>query len=160
MNKKILMPVIAFTIISMSSFGANAAYAQSNESGTLPTLIERIIEKFGLKKDDVQKVVDEFRTEKQAEMKKLQEERLNEAVTNGTITEEQKQLILKKHEEIQAEREKNKETWQNMTQEERQAEHEKRQAEMKAWADENDIDLNQFFGFKHGIGFRHGFMMK
>ena len=35
-----------------------------------------------------------------------------------------------------------------------------RQAEMKAWADENDIDLNQFFGFKHGIGFRHGFMMK
>src|SRR3990167_5847640 len=141
MNKKILMPVIAFTIISMSSFGANAAYAQSNESGTLPTLIERIIEKFGLKKDDVQKVVDEFRTEKQAEMKKLQEERLNEAVTNGTITEEQKQLILKKHEEMQAE-------------------HEKRQAEMKAWADENDIDLNQFFGFKHGIGFRHGFMMK
>ena len=160
MNKKILMPVIAFTIISMSSFGANAAYAQSNESGTLPTLIERIIEKFGLKKDDVQKVVDEFRTEKQAEMKKLQEERLNEAVTNGTITEEQKQLILKKHEEMQAEREKNKETWQNMTQEERKAEHEKRQAEMKAWADENGIDLNQFFGFKHGIGFRHGFMMK
>ena len=158
MNKKILMPVIAFTIISMSSFGANAAYAQSNESGSLPTLIERIIEKFGLKKDDVQKVVNEFRNEKQAEMKKLQEERLNEAVTNGTITEEQKQLILKKHEEIQAEREKNKETWQNMTQEERKAEHEKRQAEMKAWAGENGIDLDLFFGFKHGMGFRNGFM--
>ena len=158
MNKKILMPVIAFAIISMSTFGASAAYAQTTDSSPFQSLIQKIVEKFGLKQADVEAVFEEHRNQMQQEMQQRMETRLSEAVTNGTITEEQKQLILKKHEEIQAEHEKNKESWQNMTQEERKAEHEKRQAEMKAWAGENGIDLDLFFGFKHGMGFRNGFM--
>ena len=158
MNKKILMPVIALTIISMSMFGANAAYAQTTGNSPFQSLIQKIVEKFGLKQADVESVFEEHRNQKQQEMQQRYQTRLDEEVKNGTITEEQKQLILKKHEELQAEREKNRDAWQNMTQEERKAEHEKRQEEMKSWAEENGINLDQFFGFKHGMGFRNGFM--
>ena len=157
MKKKIILPVIMATVIGVSILSATPAHAQTNDGSPFPSLIQKIVEKFGLEQADVEAVFQEHRNQMHAQMQQRMETRLNESVTNGTITEEQKQLVLKKHEEMQAEREKNRDTWQNMTQEERKAEHEKRQAEMKSWAEKNGINLDLFFGFKGGRGFGHGF---
>lgn len=64
-----------------------------------PTLIQRIIDKFKLNAGEVEKVIEEVRNEKQQEMKARREERLNEAVKAGIITEEQKKALLDKEDE-------------------------------------------------------------
>jgi hypothetical protein len=75
--------------------------------------------------------------------------RLSEAVTNGEITEEQKQLIIQKHEEIRARWQEERFNVEDLTPEERrQASLEKRQ-ELAAWAEENGIEVT-YFG--HGQG--------
>ncbi len=158
MKKKLILPVIMATVIGVSILGATPAHAQTADSSPFQSLIQKIVEKFGLKQADVEAVFEEHRNQMHEQMQERMSAKLDDAVKNGKITEEQKQLILKKHEEMKAEREKNRDTWQNMTQEERKAEHEKRQAEMKTWAESNGIDLDLFFGFKGGHGFGHGFM--
>lgn len=141
MNKKIILPVIMATIIGVSILGATPAHAQTSDSSPFQSLIQKIVEKFGLKQADVESVFEEHRNQKQLEMQQRYQTRLEEAVKNGTITEEQKQLILKKQEELISSREKNR-------------------TELETWAKENNIDLSLFFGFRHGKGFGHRFMMK
>lgn len=140
MNKKILIPALFLAILSLTAFGVTSIKAQGN--GNYPPIVQKLVERFGLNEDEVKQVFDEARGERQAQMQANFEERLNQAVTGGRITQEQKELILSKHEEMQANRE--------MT------EH---QEEMKNWAQENGIDLSQIGflgprgGGKGGFGF-------
>jgi len=153
-----IFPVIIATVIGISILGATPAHAQSTNEAPFQTLIQKIVDKFGLKKADVEAVFEEHRNDIHQEMQQRINTKLDEAVKDGAITEAQKQLIIKKQEEMRAEAEKNKGTWKNMTEEQRKAEFEKRQAEMKAWSEKNGINLDLFFGFKHKMGFVHRFM--
>jgi hypothetical protein len=80
------------------------------------------------------------------------EERLTQAVADGKITEEQKEKILDKHEEMQAKMESLK----DLEPEERKAQMQTLHEELKKWAEENNIDF-PFFGMK--LGFGRGFKM-
>lgn len=111
--------------------------------GNYPPIIQKLVERFGLNEDEVKAVFDEAREEKQGQMQAHFEERLNQAVVEGEITEEQKQAILNKHEEMKTNRQANRGEFKNLTTEEREERKEKMQAhreEMKAWAEENGID--------------------
>lgn len=133
MSKKNLILVISLVIIGGSLYMVKDANALISN----PTLINRIAEKFNLKQDDVQKVAEEFRTEKmktmQVQAKTRLEEKLTLAVSDGKITEVQKQAFLNKFDELQKNRESER-------------------AEMQNWAKQNGLD-NLGFGMK--FGFRH-----
>lgn len=64
------------------------------------SLVDKIAERFNLNKDDVQKVVDETKTEHQARHQQKLEDRLAKAVENGKITETQKAAITAKYQEL------------------------------------------------------------
>lgn len=95
------------------------------------SIIQRLAEKFGVNQDEVQSVFDQQREERQAQMQARYEERLNQAVTDGEITTNQKDAILKKHQEMQQNREQERADWQ-------------------AWLKENGLEDSEFgFGFGH-----------
>ena len=135
---------IAFgTLAAGGFFFANNASADS--SNPRESIIERIASRFNLNKDDVKSVFDEDRKEREEEMEKRFEERLSQAVKDGKITEDQKSLILAKHEELRKERGSDFKDRKNMTPEERRSEAEKHRSEMEAWAKTNNIP-DEFVG--------------
>lgn len=155
MNKKILLPFIALAVLAFGTLGANTfALAQEDVSPDI-NLVEKISTKFGLDKNEVQKVFDEQRNEMHKEMQARQEERLSQLVKDGKITEAQKTLIVNKQKEMQAQRETNKDSFKDLTPEERKTQMETKKAEIDAWAKENGIDPTYLFpgkGMKDGHG--------
>ncbi len=148
--RKTVIVTAAVAAIGLGALGATAS-AQTDSGGT--TLVDKIAQQFNLKKEDVQKVFDQHKTERRATMEARYEERLNQAVKDGKLTEEQKTKILAKHKElmkeIEADREANKgkrEDFQNKTEaerkalmEQRKAEMDKKKSEIEAWEKENNI---------------------
>lgn len=122
MNKNILL-IISIVVLSGfiiytridKSILANEGYGPMDK-----TLIQKLVDRFGLKEEEVQSVFDEVRNERHQEMQSRVEEQLSEAVQNKEITEEQKQLILQKKQELQELRDTE---------------------ELNQWAEENSIDL-------------------
>lgn len=119
-------------------------------------IVQKIADKFGLNKDEVQKVFDEERTARQAEMQVKLEERLAQAVTDGKITDAQKTLILNKHKELQEERGTKRQNWQNLTREQRKTQMESKKAELETWTNQNGIDM-EYFQFRIGMKGHGGF---
>ncbi len=102
---------------------------------TFPSIIQKLIDKFGLNPDEVNQVLEEERAEREQQRQARFEERLGQMVEEGQITEEQKQAMLNKKAEMQEERGQHQE-------------------EMRKWAEENGIDW-QPSGLGLGKGFRH-----
>lgn len=151
MKKRIILPAILLTgALAVGTLGVARAYAQ--DSGNYPPVIQKLAEKFGVSADEVQSVFEEVRAEHQAEMLTNFEERLDNAVQEGKITAEQKQLILDKHEEMQAKMDALRDLDPEQAREQMKALHE----QMQTWAEENGIDF-PFVGFKSGFG--KGFKM-
>lgn len=109
-----------------------------------PPVVDKIAEKFNLNKDEVQKVFDEQRAEHQAEHKQRLEEKLNQAVKNGKITEDQKTKLIAKLEEMR----KNRQDQRAENREQREAVRD----EFKKWADENGINLDEVMPKVQGHG--------
>ena len=130
-REKILVPILGLALIVAAGFwlvkDAQADvpnYGQGN-------MIERLAERFKLNEDEVNQAVDEFRQERQNEMQARHEDHLNQAVQDGVITNDQKQALLNKHEEMRQEREKK---W----------------TEMQAWMEESGIDFQALK--EYGVG--------
>lgn len=156
-KKKIVVPALALsvllggTVVSTQIASADEAEHQS--------FAQRIAERFGIDESEVETFMEEQRAERQEERQAALEERLTEAVENGEITSEQKDLIIEKHAELKTEREENRpeRDGEKPTEEEREAmkaEREERRAELESWAEENGIDMEYFMGDKEGHGDR------
>jgi len=104
----------------------------ANDDSTYPPLVQKLIDRFNLNGDEVKQVFDEHRQERQQQMRAGLEERLGQAVSDGKITQEQKEAFLAKKEELMAEcGEAGKQ----------------HQQEMRTWAEENGIDMELFHSF-------------
>ena len=135
MNKKIVVTVLTLALAS-SALVASRTSAQGILGGD--SFISTLAQKFGKSEEEVRTVFDEVRDQRRAEMQTRQAEKLDQAVTDGNLTEDQKQMILDKKAELQAERQDDGEN--------RQA----HQQELKTWAEENGIDTQYLFGFGPG----------
>lgn len=122
--------------------------SKADDSSNRDTLIQRITEKFNLNQGEVEEVFNQHGEERHQQRQMEIEERLNKAVSDGKITEEQKNLILKKKEEMQGQRE----SFKNLSDEERKEQMINHREEMKKWAEENDIDMKEFMGGGKGFG--------
>jgi len=131
--------------------GTGSVYAQNTGTGT-PSLIERIASRFGLNQSDVQSVFDNYRNERKTQMETGYKNYLNDLVRKGTITETQKEAIIAKRKELEAERTANREDWKTMTPEQRQQAMQQKHVSLETWAKDNGIDLSLLFGMG-GRGF-------
>lgn len=147
MNKKILLAVLSLAVLGGALYGVNQVSAQETSTNPHDSLIQRLVARFGLNENEINQVFEEEHEARHAEMAKRMEERLSQAVTDGKLTEEQKQKILAKHEEMKNSREAEMESFKNMTEEERRTAMEKKHTELTTWAKVNDIPM-EYLMFK------------
>lgn len=152
-RKTVIVSVLVLGLFGVWAMSRNQrVLAQNSSAGTLPTIVDRIAEKFGLKKSDVQSVFDNFQTDRQTAREARYEEWLNQEEKNGKISGTQKNLILSKHRELL-----NK----------RQTDFNRRKSEKQAlldWANQNKVDPSYLIGGfgpkmgleKIGMGHRRG----
>lgn len=138
MNKRIIFSAIALALTAAVLVKSNSVLAL--DTGDQQTLVQRLAEKFSLNTEDVQAVFDEVSQERRTQMKADYETRLSQLVTDGKISENQKQLILTKHQEIETQMQADRAEWQNLSADERRARMEARHKELQEWASQNGLD--------------------
>lgn len=149
--------------IVTSSLGLTAAMvpnmasaAETSDGSSKASIVDKIATKFNLNKDQVQQVFDQDRQEHEADRKAKLEERLTQAVSDGKITADQKQAILTKLDELQKQREANKDKFKDMTAAERKAAMEQERTDLQTWAKQNNIPMEYLMmggpGHDHGMG--------
>lgn len=163
-RKSVVTAVAVLTILGSLTFAGTSAMAQSADGQA--SMITRLAQKLGVPETEVKSAFDEMHKEHASEMKANMETKLSTLVADGKITEAQKTAILAKMEEFRTEREQNRESFQNLTREERKAKMDAEKAELDAWAKSQNIDLSILpfgkFGEKVRGTFesRHGMMME
>jgi hypothetical protein len=151
MKQKIFISSIVMTgLLAVGAIGVLPAGAE--DSINHPPIVQRIAEHFGLNQDEVADVFEEVHAEHHTEMLANFEDRLSEQVASGGLTEDQKQAILDKHEEMRAKMEELMS--QNLTREEMHQEMRTHHEGLRAWTEEQGIDI-PFMTFKFG-GPHHG----
>ena len=98
-NKYLILSSLMLLTVGLGLLASSIsiAYAQSNTN--YPPLIQKLIERFNLNTSEVDEVIKEVKNQRHEEMKQNISERLDQAVTDGKITSEQKDQVLAKLEE-------------------------------------------------------------
>jgi len=156
--KSLKIILILITSLALLSIGGVACVgeinAQTSEEADseYPLLVERFAQKFDLDQDEIMDFLDELKEERIAEAKDRFEERLDELVEDEKITEDQKEAILDKKEELQI----FKEDLEDMTISEAREAMKDIHEELKDWEKKNDISLRNFFpkDKAHAFGLR------
>ncbi|MBL8160053.1 hypothetical protein JNJ66_06380 [Candidatus Saccharibacteria bacterium] len=132
-------------IAGLAAVGTASAMTTTGTSGD--NLITKIAEKFNLNQDEVKAVFDEAHEEREAAQKQQVEEALTQAVTDGKLTEDQKQKLLDKRAELQAERQAERTEIEGLSDEDRQTamegkreEMDTKRQELQQWLSDNGID--------------------
>ena len=152
--KKSLIVAGATLAVGTSVLGGIGAVSAASSTTGPDTLVEKIASKFNLNKDEVKAVFDENRTEMEASHKAKVEEKLTQAVTDGKITEDQKAKIIAKAEELKTQRDAERDSMKDKTDEERKALMEQHRTELEKWATDNGIPT-EYLRFA-GPGGGHG----
>jgi hypothetical protein len=126
-SKSFIIPVAAVGVIGFS--GATALAANSSR----PSLAQDIANKFHLDQSQVQDVIDQHKTTMQQNHEAKYEERLDQAVKDGKLTDAQKQAVLTEHNKLIGELKSagsgdRRQTMENVRQ------------EAKDWASQNNIN--------------------
>lgn len=138
----------AATVLVLSTVfvvGTTSAWAQGPTGSSAPwhsVLIERLVQKFGLKAGDVQAVFDDVHTQRQIKMQEKSKAHLDQLVKDGKITTAQEQLITAKQKEIVGAMLATRDGMQDKTPAERKAAMAAQKAELESWAEQNGIDIS------------------
>jgi polyhydroxyalkanoate synthesis regulator phasin len=117
--------------LAVSTIGAEAESSKPQDS-----LVDKIATKFNLNKDEVKKVFDEERGNRQADRQEHFKERLNNLVATNKLTKEQANAVESKHSELM----QLKNELKDKPKEERKAALAQKREEIKQWAKDNGID--------------------
>ena len=151
MKKKVLLPSIL--VISILVIGILATNTSAQSLTDYPPVVQKIADRFSLKVGDVQSVFDEEKDECRADMYAHFAERLNDLVSEGKITESQKETALNMHEKMHDEME----NMFNIPAKERREKILKLQEEFRKWMESEGIDEYIPEGFGKGPEYRRGF---
>lgn len=145
--------IAATTLGVVGAFGISHAYAQDAKDGTAPLIVQNLAKAFGVSEDEVQTIFENTREQRK-------DEHLDALVEDGTLTQEQRDTLEAKQEEMQTKRKEIMD--QSMTAKERHEALQDLHDEFETWAEEQGIDLSEIgpgFGGKLGRGPRGGGMM-
>ncbi len=140
--KKLTIAAVLIALSSAVVFGAGQVRAETQTS-RLDSIVAKIATKFNLKTEDVQQVFDENRAEHRTQMQSNFEDRLTQSVTDGKINENQKQLILTKHQELIASHDNQDDS---LTPQQHRDSMQQHHDELQSWADQNGIDISLILG--------------
>jgi hypothetical protein len=159
MKSKYLFPILGLAALGAVSLGTIQVLAHNTTSSDGKTIVQKLAERFNLPQGEVQQVFDDHKTQLKTDMQKKVDDRLSQAVTEGKLTEEQKQKILAKQKELQSQMAANRDKPKDMTPEQSREEMQKQRDELEKWAKDNGIDTQYLMGpFMKGDhkGFRGG----
>lgn len=157
MKKVIIASSIA--ALGVTGLAGGAVFATANNtSGTDPMsgLVSAIATKFNLKKDDVQKVFDEQRTQMETQREQEVKDQVAQLVKDGKLTQAQADKINAKRAELVKEREANRTSEQNLTDAQRKTKMEERKTALDTWLKDNNIDSQYAYLLMGGHGGRGG----
>lgn len=172
--KKFTIPLAAFALIATGALTTYAyqshaqtattdtAQVQSSSRGSsfnpMSNLVNAIAAKFNLNASDVQQVFDDQQKQEEANREQMFTDRLNQAVTDGKLTQDQANKITAKKQELESQREANKASFDSQTDAQRKAAMEQQMADLKQWATDNNIpqEFMPFAGGFGGFGGHHG----
>lgn len=144
-NKQTLAATALVGITGLGAISATAAAHDTPGGQEHPVIINKLAETFNLDEDKVNEV---FRQEHQARHEERQQklnDRLDQAVKDGKITEEQRTKLLTKMAEMRESHEEGRH--------ERGADRRQHMEEVKQWAQDNGIDLESLeLGHRPGSG--------
>ena len=144
---KLAIALAIATAVAVTGIGLSQAQA---EDSTKTNLVDKLASRFNLNKDEVQKVFDENRAEVRAQKEQGYLDRLNQAVTDGKLTTQQKDLLVAKHTELQT----YMTSLQGKTAAERRTAMDAKRVELEKWATDNNIprDYLMMMGDHEGRG--------
>jgi len=155
MKKPLLIAGVVSTI-GLAGLGAGVAHAATSTDSSdnpMSSLVDKIATKFNLNKDEVQALFDENRTEMEAKREEQVKSDLADLVKAGTITQTQADAITAKRAELQTQRESNKDSFKDLTADERKAKMEEERTALEAWAKEQGLDTKYLrYVMGHGPG--------
>jgi hypothetical protein len=157
MKKVIIASSIA--ALGVTGLAGGAVFATANStSGTDPMsgLVSAIATKFNLKKDNVQKVFDEQRTQMETQREQEVKDQVAQLVKDGKLTQAQADKINAKRAELVKEREANRTSEQNLTDAQRKTKMEERKTALDTWFKDNNIDSQYVYLLMGGHGGRGG----
>lgn len=138
-KSKLLLPALVITTAGLVTFGVVTAHARWFDSD--PTsLAQSLAQKLGIGEDKVTTALDSIDSDRQAQWQTQWEQELSQLVSDGKITEAQKQAIIQKKKELLDAQLKAR-------------------TELAAWARENGIDLRYLMGGPFGHHPGRGMMM-
>lgn len=128
--------------IGAASLGTAGLAQAATSSDTSPnqSIIEKLVSKFNLNKEEVQQLFDEDRTEREAERTQVMNDKINDLVTEGKLTQEQADKLIAKAKELQTQRESNRDSMNDKTDEERKEAMKAERESFTQWLSDNDID--------------------
>jgi hypothetical protein len=140
--------------IGLSAMGAGAIHAASSTTSTDPmsSLVQAIASKFNLSTTDVQAVFDTQKATMDAQRQADQKTRLDQAVTDGKITQAQEDLIVAK----QAEEQTFQDSLKSMSQTDRDTAMKAHMTALQKWATDNSIPQQYLMMGHGGPGGGHG----
>lgn len=131
--------IVGLALIGLAGVGwflSNHALATSVPIFNQP-IVDKLVERFNLNEDEVVGVFDEAREERQQQMEEQwrtrMEERLDEAVSDGVLTTDQKQALLDKQTEMQEKHQQLREEW-------------------RQWQEQSGIDFEALAPYRVGFG--------
>jgi hypothetical protein len=143
MKAKNLVTSFLIGSLAVAGVAGTAQVSAHGFGGDKSAFTEKFSQRFNLNPDEVKTFFAEQHEARKAEMEKGQAERLDQAVADGKITEDQKNAIIQKHEEIKQRMEAIKELPEDERKDAVKALHE----EMKTWSEANGIPM-----LKKGMG--------
>lgn len=147
MKKPVLIGSIALGVATLGAVGIASA-ATINKPNSLAS---EIATKFHLNQGDVQNVIDTHKSEAKDYRAQNYQQRLDDAVTNKTISSAQKDLILTKHNELIS----FLDTLKGKSPQDRRTAMQQERADIDTWAKQNNVPANLIFG-PDGHGMRGG----
>lgn len=152
---KSLLSAGVITAVAAGSFaGVSAVNAHGGNGEVRQELIDRIAEDTGADPATVEASFEAIREERRAEREAARAEYLDSLVADGTLTQEQRDALEAKKDEMKAAKEALKD--QDLSHEEIRAMMQEARDEFKAWAEKQGINLEDIKP-ERGEGFgRHG----
>lgn len=147
--------LIAATVATIGVIGVGAttfAHAEETNNSGGSSLVDKLAAKFNLNKDEVKAVFDAEHKVRQAEHAQDAKERLDNAVKDGALTQEQADHIQAVFDEIKA---LHGDTNPRELSDDIRDQIRDKMDELRSWAEENDIDMRQI-GFMHHQGHHAG----
>ena len=147
-SKKYLIPIAAVAVVTAGAYGVSQVSAASTTPGQ--SLSQRIASAFGLDQSKVQSVIDQYRTDRQAQAETNYEQMLSQAVTDGKLTSAQKDAVLAEHNKLKSELD----AAQDKTGTDRRTALQQIRTEAETWAKQNNLSAHWLLGARpmRGMG--------